>query len=166
MNHLYALIASSKEFVAKKPTQMELTLTGKLTLLFIFLASGVLSSDIYAENYNGTVSGTINGPVMIPKNAVIKVAIKDFSIGGINADYISEMTIKGKKEFPFDFELEYQYNKIDTERFYGLDVRVVRPKGVYLSNENEFVGVITHGNPTRDIKVSVSKGNMDVTPIG
>jgi putative lipoprotein len=92
----------------------------------------------------------------IPPDDVINIRIEDTTKPDSPGKKVAEEVIKGQAvELPIPFAIVYDPGKINPDHTYSIRVEILDSSGLLLYTNVTTVPVITHGNPTRDIKVTV-----------
>ncbi|KPK24466.1 MAG: hypothetical protein AMJ70_01870 [Dehalococcoidia bacterium SG8_51_3] len=106
-----------------------------------------------------TVTGTITyaEKITLPEEGVVvTVKIEDVSRADAPAVTIGQQVIENPNQVPIPFEIEYNPADIDERYVYALRARIEVEGKLWFINTSRYA-VITRGNPTSNIEVTVQK---------
>jgi len=107
-----------------------------------------------------TVTGTITyvEKIALPsEGVVVTVKIEDVSRADAPAVTIGQQVIENpEQQVPIPFEIEYNPADIDERYVYALRARIEVDGKLWFINSSRYA-VITRGNPTSDIELTVQK---------
>ena len=106
-----------------------------------------------------TVTGTItySEEIALPAGGVVvTVKIEDVSRADAPAVTIGQQVLENPGQVPIPFEVEYNPADIDERYVYALRVRIEVNGKLWFINTSRYA-VITRGNPTNNIEVTVQK---------
>lgn len=106
-----------------------------------------------------TVTGTItySEEIALPtEGVVVTVKIEDVSRADAPAVTIGQQVIENPSQVPIPFEIEYNPADIDERYVYALRARIEVDGKLWFINTSRYA-VITRGNPTSNIEVTVQK---------
>lgn len=105
----------------------------------------------------GVIAGNITTqePVTLPENAIVTVTLEDVSLADAPAEVISEQTFSADGiQIPFDFELNFDENKIEANHQYSVRAKV-EVDGKLTLTTDKIYSVITDGNRTEVVNLSL-----------
>jgi putative lipoprotein len=105
----------------------------------------------------GVIAGNITAQeaVTLPENAIVTVTLEDVSLADAPAEVISEQTfVADGIQIPFDFELNFDENKIQANHQYSVRARV-EVDGKLKFTTDKIYSVITDENKTEEVNLSL-----------
>ena len=132
-------------------------LNRKIFLLMILIVTVSLAACGGSTN-QAALTGVIahTHRMTIPPDYTIIIRIEDTTKADSPGKKIAEEVIKGQGvELPIPFAIIYDPGKIDPDHNYNVHVDINDNNGALLYANDVSVPVITFGNPTRNIKVTV-----------
>ncbi len=119
------------------------------------------------QQNNSILRGTVSyrERIALPSNASITVKLFDASVAETSATPISETTFSSNnRQVPIPFELGYNRNQIDLNRRYSLRAEItIDGKLAWTTDTN--VGVLTQGNPTDNVQLTLVQSRQTATAI-
>ena len=129
----------------------------KYFILIILLASIPLSGCGKAAN-KAAVTGVIahSHPMSLPAGYVVNILLEDTTNAEAPGKKIAEVEIKSQgEELPMPFAIIYDPGKINPDHTYSIWVEIVDGAGIQQYTNLTGTPVITHGNPTSHVKLTV-----------
>ncbi|NJD59519.1 MAG: hypothetical protein FIA98_08985 [Anaerolineae bacterium] len=126
--------------------------------LILLLIVSILLSGCDKTAHKSAVTGIIDHShrMTLPAGAIISVLLVDTTKSGSPGKKIAEEVIKGEgEEIPMPFVVVYDPGRINEEHTYSITIKIEDETGKLLYTNNDKVPVITQGNPTQHIDVSV-----------
>jgi len=124
-------------------------------LLFIIFTMFILLGCSKTANVTGTI--TYSEEIALPAGGVVvTVKIEDVSRADAPAVTIGQQVLENPGQVPIPFEVEYNPADIDERYVYALRVRIEVNGKLWFINTSRYA-VITRGNPTNNIEVTVQK---------
>ncbi|PWI34242.1 hypothetical protein DI392_03755 [Vibrio albus] len=105
----------------------------------------------------GIIEGNITTtePVTLPQDAVVTVTLEDISSSDVPAEVVSEQTfVVDGVQIPFDFELNFDENKIEPNHKYSIRAKVEFDGKLKLTTDKVY-SVITDENGTKKVNLSL-----------
>jgi putative lipoprotein len=111
--------------------------------------------DATAARVTGIVS--YPEPLALPAGATARIMVQNASIADAppEVSMLGEQIIPGLTQFPFVFDVPYDPTAVQENALYLLYARVEDANGTLLYLNTQGVPVITQGNPTTDVPVTV-----------
>ena len=125
-----------------------------LSLLIILIMSTLLGC-----SKTSTVTGTIiyTEEIALPgEGVVVTTKIEEISRADAPALTFGQQVIENPGQVPIPFEIEYTPADIDERYVYALRIRIEVDGKLWFINTSRYI-VITRGNPTSNIEVTVQK---------
>ena len=141
--------------------RVEFMLTRKIFILIILLVSIPLSGCGKTAN-KAAVTGVIAHahPMSLPAGYVLSILLADTTSTQAPGKKIAEVVIKSQgDELPMPFAIIYDPGKINPDHTYSIWVEIVDAAGILQYKNLTGVPVITHGNPTSRVKLTVVLSN-------
>jgi putative lipoprotein len=129
----------------------------KIYTLIILTATFALSACGSSAN-KAALTGVIahTHRMTIPADFVVTVRLEDTTKENSPGKKVAEEVIKSQGvELPFPFAIIYDPGKINPDHTYSVRVSILDSTGKLLYTNDSSVPVITHDNPTRNVKVTV-----------
>jgi putative lipoprotein len=129
----------------------------KIIILMIFSAVVGLTA-CGKSNNQAAVTGVIahTHRMTLPVGFVTTIWLEDTTKADKPGKKIAEEVIKNQgEELPMPFAIVYDPGKINPDHTYSIRAEIEDATGQVLYTNVTSVPVLTHGNPTRDIKVIV-----------
>jgi len=124
-------------------------------LLFIIFTMFMLLGCSKTATVTGTI--TYSEEIALPAGGVVvTVKIEDVSRADAPAVTIGQQVLENPGQVPIPFEVEYNPADIDERYVYALRVRIEVNGKLWFINTSRYA-VITRGNPTNNIEVTVQK---------
>jgi putative lipoprotein len=134
---------------------------GRITWPLTLLALGVLAcarGGAPAPAPSGEVTGTVRylDRSALPPGATVTVQLRDVSLADAPAELLAEQVLRPTTQAPFAFVLRYDAARIDARHEYAVSARIEVDGALrYISDTR--IGVVTRGNPSRDVEVTVRR---------
>jgi putative lipoprotein len=140
----------------KAVTDKVLLMRSPLLLLTVLLFVGtrpVFSGEMNPAQIIGAV--TYSERIALRPGVIVRVILEDDSRADVRADLLAEVTISPETNVPIPFVLEYDGNAIDERNRYAVRAQIRSAEGKLLWTSTEHIGVLTHGNPAKDVQIMV-----------
>jgi putative lipoprotein len=127
-------------------------------LYLVILSTSVALAGCGNSNNKAALTGVIahTHRISIPADYVITIRIEDTTTADAPGKMIAEQVIKNQAvALPMPFAIVYDPRKINPDHMYSLHAEILDNTGKLLYTNVTSVPVLTHGNPTRDVKVTV-----------
>ena len=89
-------------------------------------------------------------------DTICEIAIQDVSLADAPAKVIAKKTIKDLKDFPIEFEVEYDPALVKANAEIALSIRISTKGKLEYINDTR-IAVITRDRPSKDVKAPVIK---------
>jgi putative lipoprotein len=130
-----------------------------LILLSTTLALTACGSSTNKAALTGVIAHTHR--ITLPAGYVTTIRIEDTTKADAPGKKVTEEVIKNQgEELPIPFAIIYDPGKINPDHTYTIRVQIEDDTGNLLYTNVTSIPVITHGNPTRNVKVTVVLPNQ------
>lgn len=123
------------------------------TIVCVMAAIAALSGGGGKAAVTGTV--TYRERIALPPDAVLNVQLQDVSLADAPADVIGEEINTNPGQVPIPYEVAYDPKEIEENHTYSVRARIEDGSGKLLFTTTQHYGVITRGNPTKDVEIVV-----------
>jgi putative lipoprotein len=130
----------------------------KKVFILIILTSTLALAACGKSNNKAAITGVIahTHRMTLPVGYVVTIRIEDTTKADTPGKKIAEEVHKSQGEIlPIPFAVVYDPSKINPDHTYSLHVEIGDDTGTLLYINETSIPVITHGNPTQNIKVIV-----------
>lgn len=129
----------------------------KIFVLLMLSAALALAACGRSTN-NAAITGVIahTHSMILPAGYVVIIRIEDTTkVDSPDSKVAEEMVTSPGEQLPIPFAIVYDPGKIDPDDTYTIKVEIEDTTGKLVYTNVTSAPVITHGNPTRDVKVIV-----------
>jgi putative lipoprotein len=127
-------------------------------IFFTVLSTSIALTACGGSTKKAALTGVIahTHRMALPADYVVTIRIEDITNANAPGKKIAEEVHKSQGEvLPIPFAIVYDPGKINPDHSYSIQVDIADGTGTVLYTNTSNVPVLTHGNPTRDIKVTV-----------